>query len=49
MFTLIIWYQDGTTEKATYKTEAEARNAEKGYYKAFGGQIAGSTIKRGTT
>lgn len=47
MYRLIVWYTDGTKEEGIYKTEDEARTAEKGFYKAFGRQIAGTTIKKG--
>lgn len=47
MYKLIVWYQDGTKEEATYTTEEEARKAEKGFYMAFGNQIASTLIKRG--
>ena len=47
MYRLIVWYQDGTKEEATYTTEEEARKAEKGFYMAFGRQIASTLITRG--
>ena len=47
MYKLIVWFTDGTKEEGIYQTEQEARKIERGYYMAFGRQIAGTMIKRG--
>ena len=45
-YELVVIWDDGEKEVFSYPTEAEAKEAEDGYHKAFGNQLSWTGIRR---